>query len=319
MHNFVKRLAIVTCIGMFLVVVMGTLVTKTESGLGCGSEWPLCNGRFVPAYSIPSIIEYGHRFVSGIDGLLVVITLAVVWWKVRRADARWYASITFFFTMLQAALGAMAVVWPQSPPVKALHFGFSLLAFAATLLLVLSVWRYEPGQTPEAELARHRQSIREMAQRSASSAVFRWIVWGTALYSYAVIYLGAYVRHTKSSGGCGGWPLCNGELVPELSGATGIVFVHRMGAALLLVMVIWIAYRARRKEQPGQIRTASAWSLYFVLLQIISGAFVTWSLGSDWFLLASLIHGIIISALFGTLCYLSVLLLLVKRGRASLK
>lgn len=315
MRNDLKRLAVATCIGMFLVVIMGALVTKTESGLGCGNEWPLCNGRFVPSYSIPSIIEYSHRFVSGIVGLLVLATLIAVWRKVKRRDARLYAASTFFFTMLQAALGALAVKWPQSPPVLALHFGFSLLAFAGTLLLVLALRQYDPGRSPQAELERFRLAVRDLASRSRPGAVFRNAVWGITLYSYAVIYLGAYIRHTESSGGCAGWPLCNGQLVPELSGATGIVFLHRIGAVLLLVLSAWLAYAAKRSEQPKEIRAASAWALYFVLLQILSGAFVTWTLGYDWFLMASLIHAVIIAGLFGTLCYLSVLMLHVKRGQ----
>ena len=44
----VRRLADVTAVGMFLVYAMGTLVTSTGSGHGCGKSWPLCNGRFVP-------------------------------------------------------------------------------------------------------------------------------------------------------------------------------------------------------------------------------------------------------------------------------
>ena len=54
----VKWLAAATSIGMFLVLVNGALVTKTESGRGCGDDWPLCNGKFVPAYTLESMIEY---------------------------------------------------------------------------------------------------------------------------------------------------------------------------------------------------------------------------------------------------------------------
>src|SRR5579859_2679993 len=48
----VRRLANVTAVGMFLVYAMGTLVTSTGSGHGCGNSWPLCNGRFVPEFAV---------------------------------------------------------------------------------------------------------------------------------------------------------------------------------------------------------------------------------------------------------------------------
>ena len=32
-------------------MVMGSTVTNTHSGDGCGQSWPLCNGRFVPAFA----------------------------------------------------------------------------------------------------------------------------------------------------------------------------------------------------------------------------------------------------------------------------
>ena len=53
----------------------------------------------------------------------------------------YYASGALIFTIVQAILGAMAVMWETSSAVMALHFGFSLLAFTFTLLVVLRVWR----------------------------------------------------------------------------------------------------------------------------------------------------------------------------------
>ncbi|MEH6944979.1 heme A synthase, partial [Bacillus sp. JJ722] len=36
MHQGLKRLAVLTTIGMLLILLGGALVTKTESGMGCG-------------------------------------------------------------------------------------------------------------------------------------------------------------------------------------------------------------------------------------------------------------------------------------------
>ncbi|WP_438446472.1 COX15/CtaA family protein [Gorillibacterium sp. sgz5001074] len=315
MNKQMKRLALWTCILMFLVLVMGALVTKTESGRGCGDDWPLCNGKFVPAYTIESLIEYSHRFVTGITGILVLASFLAAWRYSRRRDVRFYASGALIFTVIQALMGAFAVMWPQSPPVLALHFGFSLIAFACTLLLAVVTRDHDPSAAPEEAAARHRTELADMARRSQGMGRLRNLSWLVTIYCYAVVYLGAYVRHTQSSGGCGrDWPLCNGELIPDLTGASGIVFVHRIGAVLLLLLIGRLAYEAKQARYPKEIRTYAALSFYLVMLQAASGAFVTFSLGSDWYLLAGLIHAMLIAGLFGTLSYLSALTLLISRS-----
>lgn len=297
MRILLNRLAWITSIGMFLVVIMGTLVTKTGSNEGCGKDWPLCNGKFIPDYTLSSIIEYSHRFVTGIEGLLVLGVFILIYKKFRQRDAFIYAASALFFTIVQAALGALAVIWPQSAPVLALHFGFSLLAFVSTLLLALVL---------QDKNLRVEDRVTDLGQRAVAIG-FRRLVWFTWCYCYVVVYVGAFVRHTKSSGGCIGWPLCNGELVPEITGAQGIVFIHRVAALILFLFIAWIAFSAKNSEQGALIRRVSFWTFYLVLLQVLSGAFVTYSIGTDWYLTAGMVHALIITCLFGALSYLAVL------------
>ncbi|WP_306304776.1 hypothetical protein [Paenibacillus pini] len=71
---------------MFCATFGGTVVTKTESGLGCGHEWPLCQGKFVPAHTIASLIEYSHRLVSGLAGLTAVIAVLCFWFFAKNVE-----------------------------------------------------------------------------------------------------------------------------------------------------------------------------------------------------------------------------------------
>jgi len=295
MRQWVNPLAKASCFGMLLVLMMGATVTQTDSGRGCGRDWPLCHGKFIPSYTIESMIEYSHRFVTGVVGIIVLAAFIAVWRHVKRRDARFFVTSTGFFTVLQAVLGALAVVWPQSSAVLALHFGFSLLAFASTLLLVFVL---REGNWERADF--------HSGARALVTSAYRTGVWLTLIYCYGVVYLGAFVRHTKSAGGCTGWPLCNGEVFPELSGATGIVFVHRLGAILLFVLIAWLAIASRGLKEAPHIRKAARWSLLFVVVQVFSGAYLTATLSSDWYLLSSLLHTLIVSCLFGALCYMSV-------------
>ena len=63
---------------MFVVLVMGAAVTNTGSAEGCGRSWPLCNGRLVPEFTVSTAIEYSHRAVTGVEGLLVVALTAAM-------------------------------------------------------------------------------------------------------------------------------------------------------------------------------------------------------------------------------------------------
>ncbi|PYI53938.1 COX15/CtaA family protein [Paenibacillus flagellatus] len=300
-----KWLSTASAIGMGLVLFMGALVTKTESGEGCGTDWPLCNGKFVPAYTIESMIEYSHRFVSGIVGILVLAAAIAVFMRLRHSgEAMLFAFGALFFTVLQAILGALAVIFPQSDAVMALHFGFSLVAFATSLLLTVGI---RTGAYVPSTGGSGRRPRTDGGSVPMTAGMRRWI-WVATIYSYVVVYIGAFVRHTESTGGCLGWPLCNGEIVPTLEGATGIAFVHRVAAVGLLALVAYIGHRATRSEPASALLRKSAnWALLLTVLQIASGASVVWSLGSDWYLLTALIHVVLVSGLFGVLCYMSVL------------
>jgi cytochrome c oxidase assembly protein subunit 15 len=44
------------------VVLWGAGVRATGSGAGCGDQWPLCNGGWLPqAPALHTIIEFTHR------------------------------------------------------------------------------------------------------------------------------------------------------------------------------------------------------------------------------------------------------------------
>ncbi|AZN40097.1 COX15/CtaA family protein [Paenibacillus albus] len=290
-----RALVIATCIGMLCVLLAGALVTKTGSGDGCGTDWPLCNGKFVPAHTLESLIEYSHRFITGIVGMLVLASFIATLMMYRAyKEPVIYASGSGFFTLLQALLGALAVKFPTSPAVMALHFGFSIMAFALTLLLVMWTRRLRDGKPV---------TDRTAPRIPASVYVFALSI---LVYSYIVIYIGAYVRHTVSSGGCIGWPLCNGDLIPTMEGATRIVFIHRVAAAVLwlLILLFFIhVNRVLKGEAHASMRRTALLVFILVCCQVFSGALLTWTLrDNDWFIFTSILHNLIISGLFGILC-----------------
>lgn len=293
-----KWLSYLSCFVMFLATLGGSVVTKTESGLGCGNDWPLCHGKFVPAHTLASMIEYSHRAVSGAAGLLSLGAFVAFWlYRKQRRDLQLYSFLALVFVMVQAFMGAMAVVYPASSAVMALHFGFSLIAFASSVMLVLGIREDESRQSQPIAPSRHRVS-----------RGFRNLTWFATGYTYIVVYLGAYVSHTDSAGGCTGWPLCNRELIPELTGGVGIAFTHRVAAALLLIVVATVGHFAYRKHPDNrEIRSLGVAATLLVIAQVFTGAGIVFTLNNfEVYLFTSLAHIIILAALFGVLCYMSV-------------
>lgn len=282
---------------MFLALLGGAVVTKTGSGLECGNEWPLCNGKLIPAYTVGSLIEYTHRLFSGLAGLLSVASMFAFWRYARkRKDLLTYALLTLIFVVVQGGMGALAVIKSQSAAVMALHMGFSLIAFASSLMLALGARRICLSGEENSGAGRR------------VSRGFRNLTWFTALYSYMVVYIGAYVSHTDSQGGCSGWPLCNGEWIPELSGGVGIVFMHRIAAALLFLLTALLGHLAfwRYKELP-ELRALGVAAVLLCLMQVFSGAAVVHTLYNErLYIFTALSHILLIAGLFGVLCYMSV-------------
>src|SRR5699024_9632905 len=140
--DLIKWLSVVSSIGMVFILLGGALVTKTDSGAGCGTSWPLCNGQLFPSeITAELIIELNHRLVSSVIGITVV-SLAILSWVYigHIREVKFLSFMSVFFLIFQGLLGAAAVVWGQSDFVLALHFGISLISFATVFLLMLLIF-----------------------------------------------------------------------------------------------------------------------------------------------------------------------------------
>jgi cytochrome c oxidase assembly protein subunit 15 len=276
------------------MLLMGAIVTITQSGQGCGNTWPVCKGQLIPeSVSVGTVIEYSHRVVSGGIGFLILILVVWTWvifWKERRL--RWLAFFSLFFVVLQGALGALTVVFQGDFAKKsalALHFGFSLISFASVVLLAIELARMTKG---------------EGATRFPVSNRFQIVMWIYLIYTYIVVYTGALVRHANATMACGfNFPSCGPQFIPSLSSPMGIQMLHRYAAAslwilmLVLLLVILVKYRERR-----QLKKAAWLGFILLTLQAVSGV-VTVMLGG--MLIPALIHTTIISLFFTVLLFMT--------------
>ena len=136
-------------LGFFIAVVLwGAVVRATDSGGGCGANWPLCNGYVNPLHHprMATIIEFAHRQSTTVATCLMAV-LAV--WTFRATTkghrARKAAIWTVFFLVVEALFGAALVLrhWVEKNDstgrviAQAVHFTNTLLLMGA---LALTAW-----------------------------------------------------------------------------------------------------------------------------------------------------------------------------------
>lgn len=284
---------------MLLILLGGALVTKTDSGMGCGRHWPGCNGQLIPdEITAEVLIEFSHRLVTGVVGILIVVLAVWAWRKYGHIrETKFLAVMAIFFLILQALIGAAQVKWGQGDFILALHFGISLISFASVLLLTLLI--FEVDQKFDAE-------------RVQIGSKLKFHTIGVTLYSYIVVYTGALVRHTNSSLICSDWPLCrNDQFALPNNMYEWVQMGHRTAAGLIVIWLGYIAWHAYKNYRNQKV-IYMGWLIAFVivLLQATTGMLVVLTKLN---LTVALLHSLLISMLFGLLCYM---VLLVSRSKS---
>ncbi len=262
-----KALGVVASVGMLIVNLVGFLDTETGSALGCGSDWPLCNGKIIPALSNEHVdIEFAHRALVG--GFAIIAAVFLIWALVRYQqfiEAKVFAWLGIAFIIIQAGLGALAVLFVNPPPILALHLGFGMLAMIGTVLLTVFV--FQMGAQ-----ARGRESGLSL-RLDAVSAKTRWGILFIWIYTYIAIYWGSYVAFRGAGESCPSWPLCHGQIFPGFSGAVGLDFIHRLFAVGLAILSVWLLIHLRSASRGRtDLTRGGVWFLISVLTQIATGA-----------------------------------------------
>jgi cytochrome c oxidase assembly protein subunit 15 len=265
MESAVKRLAVAATIGMFLVLIMGATVTNTGSGEGCGRSWPLCHGAFIPSYAFTTAIEFSHRLVTGLEGLLIAAVAAGALLRRRgNREVKLYVGLMVGTLFLQSGLGASAVLWPQSAFIMAMHFGISLVCFASVFLLTRLLYQ-----------SSHATAVGFRAATTALPGWYRAATWGALIAAIGVAYLGAYMRHSDATLACYRWPSCTDEVLPGFDGAVGVAMSHRLAALAEILLVGTLAAFSyhRRTAEPDLFRVNAA-AFVLILLQAAAGGAV---------------------------------------------
>lgn len=259
-----RKLSIASLCITLLLIGVGGYVRATSSGLGCGDDWPDCNGRLAPALATRAErIEFSHRAIAGV--VMILIGLAMVQ-ALRKHRAERYivraAVLAFGLVLFQALLGALVVFVELEAASVVLHLGTALGVLAVLIFLLLAIAQRD---APERAALRDRSYMKQAAW--AAGAV------------YLLLLVGSYVSGKEAGLVFPDWPLMDGQLIPDLGHELrSLHFFHRVLAAVVGVIVLITGLRlAKLKDQAPLAARFGHIAMGLFAVEIVVGALNVWT------------------------------------------
>jgi len=243
----------VTALFAYLQIALGGVVRVSGSGLGC-PDWPLCNGRPYPPANVHSIIEYSHRAVGSVTGILIIATVVMAWvvFRKRRPMVAWLATASLIGVVGEGVLGGIVVAKELSPWLVVVHLGLAMIILG--FLIATTVAAMPPFE-------------------GVSDLKFRRLAVIGAAATYVMILTGSTVVASSADESCNSWPLCGGGFAFDFSGVNAYTMLHRgtvLVVGLLLLHVLSKALmRFRNVKGMGSVAGVAITAL---VLQIAVGA-----------------------------------------------
>ena len=237
-----RRVFLLAAIFAYLQIALGGVVRVTGSGLGC-PDWPLCQGRPYPPANLNAIIEYSHRTVGAITGVLIIATVVAAWavFRTRRPAVAWLATASVIAVSVEGALGGVVVVSELKPWLVAVHLGLAMIILGCLIATAVLSMPQSPG---------------------IESASFRRLATAAVAGTYVLLLSGSSVVATQSDETCRSWPVC------DFSSVNTFALLHRgvaLVAGVLLIVFLVAAYRRG-------LRFFAVATAIVLLLQVAIGA-----------------------------------------------
>jgi heme A synthase len=261
-----QRLCLITCVVIFGLIVLGGVVRATDSGDGC-PDWPLCHGKVIPKTDKHTLIEYSHRATASVTGLLV-LSIAVSAWRTHRNSPRilYPSLLAFGLVLVQGGLGGAAVLNDLAAEIVMVHLGLALTILALMMLITFSAF----------------DETKPLAPLASSTTAGRLGVL-SSLGVLSLMVIGAYVAVADYSLACSGWPLCNGDVVPDHNvTSVQVIYLHRVLALVVgfvLLGLLAVAWRERAQAPALLALAGAAFALFWV--QVFVGAANIWTEVAD--------------------------------------
>jgi protoheme IX farnesyltransferase len=261
--TLLRRLSTATVASTLALIAVGGIVRAIGAGDAC-PDWPRCFGQWIPPLEIDTVIEYTHRLLAAVTGVLILTTAWVAWRRARSdRGVLWPIAAAVVVVIIQAGIGRIRILAddPAKPLIVTVHF---LVAMALVTLVVVAA--------TAARVPRARRGDPQPAGRSTR----RVLAWTLGVTGFLLL-LGAYVRGEGASLVFLDWPLMDGRLIPHLDGRdTAAAFAHRAVAAIAVVLGAALALRFRDlRHRPDRVLALGAFALLLAQAAVGGAAVLT--------------------------------------------
>lgn len=281
-----SRITLLNLGAQISIVLTGGAVRLTGSGLGCPT-FPTCTDEDffpTPELEINGVIEFANRALSGVVGLIAILTVYAVWRAGRRDLLPTALGVLLGFPA-QALLGGLTVLTGLNPWSVAAHFLVSMalialatrlhlragtpnaeraslsgparwliVAIAVDLVVVLALGTVTTGSGPHSGDPAAGRTGLDVAMLSRLHAESVYLLIGFTIVLVIVTRAGPAVVHRAA------WWLLAAEVVQGAIGITQyftdlprpLVSAHMLGAALLVVVTARLWFVGLGRQEPSR-------------------------------------------------------------------
>jgi len=256
----------VAFVSLYVIIVTGSLVRLTGSGLGC-IDWPACNEeQFVDVSTPHAAIEQLNRLFTGVVAASVIAAvLAALFVRPRQPRLVRLALWLVAGVLAQVVLGGIVVLTGLHPLSNMGHFLLSVALMVGAYLLVDAV--SSEGQLEARELAAETGARSSGRQRTTDLTWWQLrggpIVVGSRIV--VVLTLAAIITGTVVTGT---GPHAGDETAPRFDFMiTSVVRVHGVAVWLVVMASLWLGFRLWRKGADQRVQRGFEWFLFAAIAQ----------------------------------------------------
>jgi len=252
------RFALATVLSTLALIAIGSLARLHPAGSGCGNDWPLCHGSWLPPLAWEALVEYAHRVVAVTVIALAAMT-AVTAFRTPGVPGkgRLFAAAALGAILFQSVVGGIAARWGAPAGIAIVHLAAAILflAFALLTLAVIAAARGTPHW------------LAELGRAPDASADRPFVIIATFGAATALILL-IFGASTSATGAfaCATWPRCAwGAAGADIQAA--IHLGYRATALLGTLAAAGSALFAWRRGASATTRQLAAAAVLLVVLQ----------------------------------------------------
>jgi heme A synthase len=255
-----RAFSLAAAVAAFALAVLGSWIRINGAGMTC-PDWPLCHGAVVPALDGSIVLEWSHRMLALLVGVLLLGAI-VTGWRARRSIAGVTPILMALagIFVLQVAFGAATVAVANSPWSVVLHWGTGMLLLAAlTALAIVAFVQPRPG------VARPQSGLFPLLALTVAGA-------------FIAMCAGAYVSSSGAGLACSSLPGCEAGSWTGASPAETAQMTHRILAGVFFIIATIVAYWSSLATTL-RVRVAALGGYALIVLQVMLGmANVVWQL-----------------------------------------